>query len=232
MIAPHGGTLINRIVDGHEREALLAQGNELPRIEVDAWTLSDIEMIGIGGFSPLQGFMTRKDYDRVVADRRLANGLVWTIPVTLAVSAAQTKGLKGDVALTNGGQVVAILHLEEAWAPDKSVEAQQVFKTTDASHPGVARLQAIGDTYVGGRISVINRPKAAAFLPYRLDPADTRRIFAERGWKRVSWRFRPATRFTGRTSTFRSARWKSAMDCCCTPSLAKRRAMTSPRRCG
>ena len=185
MIAPHGGTLINRIVDGHEREALLAQGNELPRIEVDAWTLSDIEMIGIGGFSPLQGFMTRKDYDRVVADRRLANGLVWTIPVTLAVSAAQTKGLKGDVALTNVGQVVAILHLEETWTPDKSVEAQQVFKTTDASHPGVARLQAIGDTYVGGRISVINRPKAAAFLPYRLDPADTRRIFAERGWKRV-----------------------------------------------
>ena len=185
MIAPHGGVLVNRIVEGKEREALLAKAPGLPSVEVDAFVLSDIEMIAIGGFSPLQGFMTRKDYDRVVAQQRLANGTVWSIPVTLPVSAEQAKELKGDVALTSGGQAVAILHLEEAWRPDNTVEAQQVFTTTDASHPGVARLQTIGDTYLGGRLSVVNRPKATTFLPYRLDPADTRRIFAERCWKRV-----------------------------------------------
>jgi len=185
MSTPHGGTLVNRIVEGNEREAWLAKAASLPKVELDAWGLSDVEMIAIGGFSPLQGFLGKADYESVVVSRRLANGVVWTIPVTLAVSAGQAAGLKGDVALTSSGAVVAILHQVEAYAPDKTKEAEQVFRTTDASHPGVARLQAIGDTYLGGRISVLNRPKAATFLPYRLDPKETRRLFAERGWKRI-----------------------------------------------
>ena len=187
MIAPHGGTLVNRIVDGKEREALLAKAASLPRVELDAWALSDVEMIAIGGFSPLEGFMTERGYDRVVIDRRLANGLVWSIPVVLPVASqtAQTLKPNSDVALTSNGTLVAILHLEDIYKPDKTVEAQQVFKTTDANHPGVARLSAIGGTYLGGRISVVNRPKAPTFLPYRIDPADTRRLFAERGWKRI-----------------------------------------------
>ena len=184
-IAPHGGTLVNRIATGSEREKLLAGAAKLPKIELDAWALSDVEMIAIGGFSPLEGFMTRADYESVVTNRRLKNGLVWTIPVTLAVSREQANGLKGDVALTANGSVVAILHLEDAYTPDKTKEAQEVFRATDASHPGVARLQAAGDTYLGGRLSVVSRPKAATFLPYRLDPQDTRRLFAERGWRRV-----------------------------------------------
>ncbi len=185
MIAPHGGTLMNRIVQGAERDGLIAKAKTLPQIELDAWALSDIEMIAIGGFSPLDGFMTWADYDSVVTNRRLKNGLVWTIPVVLPVSQAQAKGLKGDVALVAQGAVIAILHLEDAYTPDKSREAQEVFRTTDASHPGVARLQAIGDTYLGGKISVVNRPKATTFLPYRLDPSETRRVFAERGWTRI-----------------------------------------------
>ena len=184
-IAPHGGTLVNRIVTASERDALLAKAAALPAVELDAWALSDVEMIGIGGFSPLDGFLSRADYESVVANRRLKNGLVWTIPVTLAVSREQAQGLAGDVALTANGSVVAILHLEDAYTPDKTNEAQEVFRTTDASHPGVARLQAAGAVYLGGRISVVNRPKAATFLPYRLDPQETRRLFAERGWRRV-----------------------------------------------
>ena len=184
-IAPHGGKLINRMVDGAARERLLAKAEALPAVELDAWTLSDVEMLAIGGFSPLEGFLDRNDYESVVRARRLANGLVWTIPVTVAVSREQAKGLKGDVALSTGGRVVAILHLEETYAPDKTLEAQEVFRTTDASHPGVARLQATGEVYLGGRISVINRPAPTAFLPYRLDPAQTRRLFAERGWRRI-----------------------------------------------
>jgi len=185
MIAPHGGALVNRIIEGRERDALLERAARLPRIAVDAWALSDIEMLAIGGFSPLQGFMARADYERVVEERRLANGLVWTIPVTLAVGREQAKGLAGDAALAANGTVVAVLHIEEIYTPDKTREAQRVFGTTDASHPGVARLQAAGEAYVGGRISVVNRPTPAAFLPYRLDPADTRRIFGERGWRRI-----------------------------------------------
>ena len=184
-IAPHGGTLVNRIVTGKERDALLASAAKLPTLELDAWGLSDVEMLAIGGFSPLQGFLTRADYEGVVASRRLKNGLAWTIPVTLAVGAEQAKKLKGDVALTASGSVVAILHLEEAYAPDKTKEAQEVFRTADASHPGVARLQAIGDTYLGGRVSVVNRPNATTFLPYRLDPKETRGLFEQRGWRRI-----------------------------------------------
>ena len=119
MIVPHGGTLVNRIVEGKERDALAAKAATLPRVELDAWALSDVEMIAIGGFSPLEGFMTRNDYERVIADRRLAHGAVWTIPVTLAVSRAQATGLKEDVALTSNGTVIAILHLEDIFTPDK-----------------------------------------------------------------------------------------------------------------
>lgn len=185
MIVAHGGMLVNRLVEGAEREALLAKADGLPKLEVDAFTLSDIEMIAIGGFSPLQGFMTQADYEGVVSTSRLKNGLVWSIPVTLAVTAAQAKGLQGDVALVANGTVVAVLHDAEAYTPDKAREAQQVFRTTDEAHPGVKRLNTIGAMYLGGRISVINRPQATTFLPHRLDPKDTRRIFAERGWKRI-----------------------------------------------
>jgi len=187
MSSPHGGTLVNRIVSGKERETLIAEARSLPRIDLDPWALSDVEMLAIGGFSPLEGFMTKRDYDRVVTDRRLANGLVWSIPVVLPVpsQAAQALKLTSDVALASNGTLVAILHLEDVYKPDKTVEAQQVFKTTDAAHPGVARLSTMGDTYLGGRISVVNRPKATTFLPYRLDPAETRARFAERGWKRI-----------------------------------------------
>ena len=185
LIDPHGGRLVNRIVTGAERDALLAKVAGLRAIELDAWALSDVEMIGIGGFSPLEGFLTRADYESVVMNRRLANGLVWTIPVTLAVTREQANGLKGDVALTSNGGVVAVLHLEDVYTPDKAKEAQEVFRASDASHPGVARLQAAGEACLGGRISVVNRPTATTFLPYRLDPQDTRTLFAERGWHRI-----------------------------------------------
>ena len=187
MIAPHGGKLVNRIVGGSEREALLAKAASLPAIELDAWTLSDVEMIAIGGFSPLEGFMGKADYDGVVNKSRLANGLVWSIPVTLAVDAAKAATLKAgsDAALTSNGKVVAILHVSEIWKADKTHEAKQVLRTDDATHPGVKRLQSVGDTYVGGRISVVNLPPPAKFAEYPSTPTQTRKLFEERGWKRI-----------------------------------------------
>jgi len=185
MSQPHGGKLVNRIVEGREREALLAKAGRLPAVALDGFALSDVEMIAIGGFSPLEGFMGKADYEGVVKRCRLKSGLVWSIPVTLPVTKDQAQGLKGDVALSASGSVVAILHLEEAYTPDKTLEAQEVFKTTDESHPGVKRLKTIGEVYLGGPLSVVNRPKAPTFAQYRLDPTQTRQIFAERGWKRV-----------------------------------------------
>ena len=185
LIAPHGGALVNRIAEGKEREHGLANAAGLPKIELDPWGLSDVEMLAIGGFSPLDGFMSQADYRSVVSRKRLAGGLVWTLPVTLAVSQQQAQGLKGAAALTANGALVAVLEAAEAYAPDKTLEAQQVFGTTEDAHPGVKRLRGIGEVYLGGRVTVLNRPKPATFLPYRLDPADTRRLFAERGWRRV-----------------------------------------------
>jgi len=187
MIAPHGGTLINRIVEGRAREQLLERVSSLPKVTLDAWALSDVEMIAIGAYSPLEGFMAKRDYDAVLFERRLSNGLIWTIPVTLPVDRQTAQSLKpgSDVALMTNGTAVAVLHLEELYQPDKAVEAKQVFGTTDPAHPGVRRLAAIGEVYLGGRISVVSRPVHTRFLPYRLDPAQTRQLFVERGWKRI-----------------------------------------------
>src|SRR3989338_8630405 len=185
LIATHGGTLVNRIVDGKEREGLLAGASNRPAIELDACGLSDVEMLAIGVFRGLEGFLTKRDYESVVTSRRLSDGLVWTIPVALAVPAEQAKGLSGDVALTANGAVVAILHLEETYRPDKTREAQEVFRTTDLSHPGVARLRSTGEVYLGGRVSGVNRPKAATFLPHRLHPKNTRRGVSGRGRARL-----------------------------------------------
>ncbi|HEX9779659.1 MAG TPA: sulfate adenylyltransferase [bacterium] len=187
MIEPHGGTLINRIVTGKDREFLLAKASKAPAVELDGWALSDVEMIAIGGFSPLTGFLAKRDYESVLAKGRLAGGLVWTIPVTLAVNRDEGDRLRGarEVALRAGGEIVAVLHLEDLYTPDKAREAQAVFGTTDASHPGVARLMSAGEVSLGGTISVVNRPAQTTFQAARLDPADTRRIFQERGWRRV-----------------------------------------------
>lgn len=185
LIEPHGGKLVNRILEGKEREALLAKAEKLSTIALDSWGLSDVEMIAIGGFSPLEGFLVRKDYEGVVEKARLSNGTVWTIPVTLAVSEEQAKGLEGDIALKDGETIVAVLHQVESYRPDKDREAQQVFRTTESAHPGVARLYAMGNVYLGGGISVLNRPRSKGFESYRLDPADTRKVFTERGWQRV-----------------------------------------------
>src|SRR3989338_777648 len=152
MISPHGGKLVNKIIEAPERDRLLASASRLPKIELDAWALSDVEMIAIGGFSPLEGFITRTDYESVVLNRRLKNGLVWTIPVTLSVNDSKAKELKSDAALTQNGNIVAILHIEDAYNPDKTIEAEKVFGTKDGSHPGVARLNITGNTYIGGKI--------------------------------------------------------------------------------
>jgi sulfate adenylyltransferase len=188
-IQPHGGKLIHRVLEGSEREDLLAQAKSWLEIPVNDWTISDLDLIGVGAFSPLTGFMNEQDYLSVVNDMRLSDGTVWSIPITLAVSGdlalklsvGQKVALKGE----HDAIIYAVMDIESIFQADKRNEALKVFKTEDQEHPGVAKLFARPDTYVGGSIRVLNRPKPEKFNEYYFDPAETRRIFAEKGWQTI-----------------------------------------------
>jgi sulfate adenylyltransferase len=185
---PHGGTLINRTLDGAERDAALERAESLPSITVGSVAASDLELIGNGAFSPLTGFMGEADYRGVVDDMRLASGLPWSIPVTLSVSREEADRLDigSQVALRDeDGRVLAILDLAEKYTRDAEHEAQQVFRTTEDAHPGVARIYAGGDVYLGGDVTVLNGPANPPFAEFRRTPAETRAIFADKGWRRV-----------------------------------------------
>jgi len=187
-LEPHGGALINRLVTGAEREELLQEAAKLPSISVTNWTISDIDCIAVGAFSPLQGFMNVEDYQSVVERMRLADGTVWSIPVTLSVEseAASELSVGERVSLVGSDEVIyAILTIESIYEVDHQNEAVNVFKTDDPAHPGVAKLYERSSTYVGGPITVLNRPVREQFEQFYYDPEQTRRIFAEKGWKRI-----------------------------------------------
>jgi sulfate adenylyltransferase len=189
MIAPHGGRLVDRIVVGKEREALERRAPDLPRLVLNSREQSDLEMIATGAMSPLEGFMGLDDYTSVLDNMRLAKGLPWAIPITLAVKGgAGAEYAEGsDVALYGEeGQLLGVLHLDEKYAVDKEHEAKMVLQTADEAHPGVQYLKSIGDVYLGGRVSVINRPQHRDFQNYRLDPKETRVLFKVRGWNTVA----------------------------------------------
>ncbi len=186
-ITPHGGRLVNRLASADEAEEWRRKAASLPSVTLNARQLSDVEMIGIGAFSPLVGFMGSDDYASVIEEMHLASGLVWPIPVTLAASAGEADGLRvgQHVGLRNAdGQLVGVLELTEKYAADPDREARFVYKTTETKHPGVAALFQQGPVLLAGPVTVIERPPTA-FPKYRLDPVETRALFAARGWRRV-----------------------------------------------
>ncbi len=189
LIPPHGGTLVNRLLTGALREAARQRAAHLPRVPLSRANLADLELIAVGAYSPLTGFLRRDDYRRVVDEMRLTSGLVWPIPVTLAVDADMARALRvgQDVTLTEGDRPLAVLHIDEIYPYDKAHEAREVYRTTDEAHPGVARLYAQGDYLLGGDVWVFDLPRAAheEFPDLRYTPAQTRRLFAQRGWRRV-----------------------------------------------
>lgn len=187
-IPPHGGELLNLFAPAEARADLLDRAAGLPALTLNERELSDLEMLAIGAFSPLRGFLGAADYQSVVATMHLANGLPWSIPITLSASQEQADALKEgqEVALRDtAGQIVAILTLEEKYGYDARHEAQQVYRTTEEAHPGVRALYAQGPVLLGGPVTVLRRPGRQQFPQYRLDPADSRRVFVEKGWKRV-----------------------------------------------
>jgi sulfate adenylyltransferase len=187
LIAPHGGALVNRVVDGAARKDAIASAAALPTATLTAVQRSDVLCIATGVFSPLAGFASKADYQSIVERMRLANGTVWSIPVTLAVSADQARQFREghSIALADtDGAVIATMEVEEQYSYDKKKEALGVYRTDDTAHPGVARLYGQGEVLLGGPITLLARP-SEPFEAYRRDPAETRRLFAERGWRRV-----------------------------------------------
>lgn len=187
-IAPHGGRLVNRLVTGDRRATLLEKARSLPKIQLDERAQSDVEMIAVGAFSPLRGFLGATDHRSVVEHMRLAGGLPWSIPITLQVSHAQGDALKegAEIALVDErNTVLAILDLAERYLPNRQEEVQQVYGTGDGDHPGVAAVLGGGEVYLGGEIHVLNRPDTVAFPAYHRDPEQTRALFRERGWRTV-----------------------------------------------
>ncbi len=187
-IKPHGGKLINRVAQGAERESLLKKAAGLHKVALTEREISDLELIATGGFSPLEGFMGEADYQGVLEKKRLANGLVWTIPIVLAVTKAEADAIKLGEAITltdEAGSVLAVMDVAEKFQHPKEKEAELVYKTKDLAHPGVAVVMAQGDICLGGKITVLNRPAHADFTHLRKDPAETREYFKQKGWRRV-----------------------------------------------
>ncbi|MEH2423761.1 MAG: sulfate adenylyltransferase [Nostoc sp.] len=187
-IAPHGGQLVNRIATPEQRAEFLSKADFLPRVQLDDRAVSDLEMIAIGAFSPLTGFMNQEDYDRTVTEMRLANGLVWSIPITLSVSEEVASPLQsgGLIRLDNSrGEFIGVLQLTQKYHYDKTREAIKVYRTDDANHPGVQVLYNQGNVNLAGDIWLLQREPHPQFPTYQIDPAASRQLFKDKGWKTI-----------------------------------------------
>ena len=176
----HGGKLVNTYRPDKDVSTIAKE------IELDAIALSDLELIGIGAYSPLSGFLNQADYESVVEKMRLANGLVWSIPITLPVnpSVAATLQQGEQVKLVHNGEVYGTLTVGDIYEPNKQQEAKNVYGTEDLAHPGVAKLFERPAIYVGGEVTLIKK-SLKPFPAYTFEPAETREIFAEKGWKTI-----------------------------------------------
>ena len=187
LIAPHGGELVLNMASEYEQAALRERAKSLPRLQVGSRQLADLEMLAVGAYSPLGGFMTRVDYLGVINDMHLSNGLPWSIPITLSTSSEHAATLKegSQVALVNAeGTPQAVMTIEEKYSYDKQLEARKVYRALEEVHPGVKVLYQQGDILLGGPVRVVAL-QHQAFAKYRFTPTQSRQKFAERGWRRV-----------------------------------------------
>ena len=190
LIPAHGGELVQLIVPAERAAELKAHSREWPSWDLTARQVCDLELLLSGGFSPLHGFMTKKDYEGVCHDMRLASGVIWPIPITLDVTEEFAKKLTpgtSKVALRDGeGVMIAVLHVEEVWQPDRKDEAKSVFGSDSTVHPAVDfLLNRSNPWYVGGKIEGIQEPSHYDFKALRLTPAELRAEFTRMGWRRV-----------------------------------------------
>ncbi len=197
LIPPHGGTLVNRVVDDARAGQLRAEAENLPRIDLSHKQSCDVEMIGTGAFSPLTTFMGEADFNSVVDDMKLTSGDVWPIPIVLAVEEGAAKiGDRVGLYYTNsrGEDVLqAVITVESVFAHDREREATIFFnkpEDDDGNHPGAEAVKKEGPVCIAGPLEVVTTcvdPEGPeAFLDYRLTPAQTRAEFQAKGWKTVA----------------------------------------------
>lgn len=188
-VESHGGSLVNLMVDEERAVVLKEIALNLPDITLSDRQLCDLELLATGAFSPLDGFMTRSDYESVLDRMRLQSGLLWPIPVCLSVSDTQARTLEAgqSVALRDSeGFLLAIIHMEDMWPVDREKEAMQVYGTADRSHQGVEHLfNTEGDHYIGGKIEVLSLPLHFDFKQLRMTPLEIRNLYRKLGWQRV-----------------------------------------------
>ncbi len=188
LIPPHGGELIDRLATAEEKQNFFAKADSLPRVQLDERATSDLVMIAIGGFSPIAGFMGQDDYLGVVKGMRLASGLPWSIPVTLSVTSEVANPLQVGslVRLDNtNGKFIGILQLSEKYSYDKKLEANNVYRTDDEKHPGVKVIYRQGEVNLAGPVWLLEREEHPQFPKYQIDPASSRAMFKEKGWKTI-----------------------------------------------
>jgi len=188
-IAAHGGKLVNREITGKEAEETRKKAAGLKRLALAPYEISDLEMIAAGAMSPLEGFMGSEDVESVLDRMKFARGPVWPLPVVKSVTDDEKKSVKeGDVvALADGEsrQPLAVMRIDEIFPHDKASHAARAYRTRDPAHPGVSRIFSMGNFLAGGQVTLFHRPEHAPFLGCRRDPAELRKLFQEKGWRRV-----------------------------------------------
>ena len=183
LVEPHGGTLVDRSVKGDASKAI-ADARSLPRIQLSDRSICDVICVATGAYSPLEGFMGSADYRSVVDDMRLANGLIWPMPIVLPCRGADVKAGSRAALVDENGEVVATIDVSEVFNGDPAREAAKVYGTSDEAHPGVAAVLEAGAQYAAGPITLLAMP-APQFPAETMTPAQTRAKFAEQGWRTI-----------------------------------------------
>ena len=192
LVKPHGSdVLLPLLLEGEALAAEQARAQGLKKVLISSRESGDLIMLGIGGFTPLTGFMGKDDWQSVCTNMTLSNGLFWPIPITLSTSAdvADSITLGEDVALVDKetGEVMGTMTVSEKYSIDKSLECQEVFRTTDPAHPGVKMVMEQGDVNLGGAVKVLSQGEfPTKYAGIYMTPAETRKLFEEKGWKTIA----------------------------------------------
>ncbi|MFC1912331.1 sulfate adenylyltransferase [Chloroflexota bacterium] len=190
LVPPHGGKLSPRLLTGNEQCTALNEARELPKVRLSSKEASDLIMLAMGAFSPLEGFLNSGDYKNVVAKMRLQSGLLWPIPITLSISSEEATRVKEGqkIALFNSDndEIMASMLVEEKYSYDKQKEALKVFGTDDAGHPGVKVVCDQGNVYLGGAVKVFSEGDYPERFPDFARPYETRAIFTDKGWATIA----------------------------------------------
>ncbi len=191
LVPPHGGELKSLLLEGEELSKEVEKAKMLPQVRLTSRETSDLIMMAIGAFSPLEGFMGQEDYTGVVENMHLADGTLWPIPITVSVTKEQAGSheIGSEVALLDdeSGELMGTMKVSEKFTYDKVNEAKKVFRTDDEAHPGVAKVYAQNEILLGGPVKAFSEgPYPEQFGDYYARPAETRRIFTDLGWRTVA----------------------------------------------